>query len=73
MEILDQRLVTFTPFAEVDRDNLEAAGREAMARKVPATPEEQLAFLERYFPSTPHVKRLEAIEAIDRELALLLV
>lgn len=70
MEILDQRLVTFTPFAEVDRDNLEAAGREVMTRKVPTTAEEQLAFLEHYFPESPHVKRLEAI---DPELALLLV
>ncbi len=73
METLDSRSVKFTPAAEINWENLEAAAREVMARKVPATPEEQLAFLERYFPSTPHVKRLEAIEAIDRELALLLV
>lgn len=73
METLDPRLITFSAHAEVDMDKLKAAGREAMTRSAPATPAQQLEFLQRNFPEAPHVARLSAIQSEYPELALLLV
>ncbi len=70
METLDPGLVKITIVTPLNWENIMAAGREVMDRRLPPTPEQQLVFLEHYFPDAPHVKRLEAI---GPELALLLV